>query len=354
MIGHEGRQNQLEQQPDKELERVEKFQRTLSETNIVLPFRPEFDFEEDLPVRNAIDRFLLYEAQTDTTLYIDPSFHSNITDNNLTFSPLVSRGGKRSAHGVFFGDLYNDNNHIATVAVKPHEVSGIDSCLNDYANTLAVQDLGIFSVQSLGFIMNKNKKAEAYSFTILEETLTTLDSIDWSKYYPTTDINPGMHEMWRVLSDQLAVLHDGGNISHGDMAARNIATIAEQEGSDSIFFIDWEMARISKLAPRDAEVRYNHSYADLSVLLESMCLPSHGNFKSGIGLFYGKDVDWWKGFKEVFFDEYCDVRRLLSAKGKHHNIVAQEIDEELQALEQSLKADIEMMKDICSAIPPRT
>lgn len=353
MNEHEGRQNQIESHTDKELERVEKFQQFLKETDNVLPYRPTFDFEEDLPVKNAINRFMAYEAVNETALYIDPTFIRDVADNNLSFSPLVSRGGKRSAHGVFFGDLYSGNNHIATVAVKPHEISGIDSCLNDYANTLAVQDLGIFSVQSLGFIMNKNKKGEAYSFTILEETLTTLDSIDWSNFYPATDINPGMQEMWRILSDQLAVLHEGGNISHGDMAARNIATIAEQAGSESIFFIDWEMARISKLAPRDAEVRYNHSYADLSVLMESMCLPPHGNFKSGIGLFYGKDIDWWLGFREVFFDEYCDVRRLLAAKGKHHNQEVQEVDDELNALSSSLRADIEMMRDICSDIPPR-
>lgn len=348
----EGRQNQ-EFQVDKELERVVRFQEFLSGTERVVPFRPEFDFDEDLPVKNAISRFLAYEATGETTMYLDPNFISEKLEDTLSFSPLVSRGGKRSAHGVFFGDLYCGESHIATVAVKPHEISGIDSCLNDYANTLAVQDLGIFSVQSLGLLMNKNNKNIAYSFTVLEETLTTLDSIDWSNFYPASESNPGMQEMWRVLSDQLAVLHDGGNISHGDMAARNIATIAEQEGSGSIFFIDWEMARISNLKPRDAEVRYNHSYADLSVLLESMCLPPHGSFKSGIGLFYGKNLDWWKGFKEVFFDEYCDVRRLLAVKGKHHISTMREIEDELKALEASLFNDIKMMEDICSAIPPK-
>jgi len=209
--------------------------------------------------------------------------------------------------------------------------------------------LGIYTVTPAGILLSSKEKEKAYSMTLLEEGLTTLDSIDWSNYYPDIEQNPGMNELWRAVSGQSAMLHSEGNKAHGDMAARNIATGTES----AVFFIDWEYATIGRQAPRDAEGRYTNSYADLSVLLESMCLPPHANIggKAGIGIFYGKQGDWWEGFCRIFYDEYIHTRTELSTQGGHHKQTECEVAEELHELTRTLRQNMEMMKCICDSIP---
>lgn len=333
---------------DAEAERIGEFMMALLTVTDIKPILPDTNFDDVEPIYFAEKRFLAFDYSDQPTLYLNPDLGVEIQGpQDLSFTPLVARGGKRSAHGVFFGRLRKGEDEIS-VAVKPHTANAFITGLDDYFKNHAISELGFYSLKPAGLLLASREKA--YSMTVLEEGLTTLDSIDWSHYYPNAEENPGMQEMWRVISDQAAILHAMGNKTHGDMAARNIAT-----NTDGLtFFIDWEHAQLSNNKTRDAETRYSRSYADLSVLLESMCLPPHADIggKAGIGMFYGKKCDWWKAFCEVFFDEYVAVRLTMAEDGNHHGQALRDVNEELKQLEIDLREDVRMMKDICDNIPP--
>lgn len=346
---HEWIERDISQDP--EAERIVQFQKSLVSVNNIEIINPEFDFEEKDPVNYSIKRFLAYEYDKTPTLFINPELGIDTSSkiSNIEFTPLIARGGKRSAHGVFFGKLSVDGEQL-NIAVKPHTVNALKTGPDDYFKNLVVKKFGHYNLSPAGlYIVNEE---EAYSMTILDEGLSTLDSIDWTEYYPNIDNNPGMQEMWRSVSGQAALLHASGNKMHGDMAARNIATSAD----GFTFFIDWEYARLSEQKPRDAETRYNHSYGDLSVLLESMCLPPHADIggKAGIGILYGKNCDWWEAFCEIFYNEYLFVRTSLAEEGSHHIQTMYEVEDELTELTRSLRDEIQMMQDICKSIPPKT
>lgn len=299
----------------------------------------EFDFAERYPVKQAIDRFLLYDCEVAPTLYLHPDIGEFGQDSTLSFTPRMARSGKHSGHGVFFGDIDCGGGQQLPVAVKPHSVEGTNSCLTDYLNGCAVNDLGIFSLQPVGFILDRTGR-KAYSLTYLEETLTTLDSVDWSDFYIHADQHPGMQETWLQAARLLALVHSNGSLNHGDFAPRNIATTAD----GGLLFIDWEEAEVSMAQPRDAEVRYGLSYKDLFVLAESFCRPATDDFKAGIGLFYGKGGDWWNGFREIFFDEYVAFRREMAEMGSHNSARRAAVDSELQELSRSLQGYLYTMQ----------
>lgn len=335
---------------DSEAQRIGEFVSFLPEVERIAQIVPDTEFSDPNPIRDAERRFIAFEYDNQPTLYLNPDVldcPEQMID--LSFSPLVARGGKRSAHGVFFGELAIGEQSLR-VAVKPHAANAFTTGLDDYFKTHGMDALGFNSLTPVGLLLGKDQDETAYSFTLLEEGLTTIDSIDWSEFYPFANEHPGMQEMWRSISDQAAILHARGNKSHGDMAARNIAT--NNEGIT--FLIDWEHARIDNNEARDAESRYSHSYSDISVLLESMCLPPHANIggKTGIGIFYDKKADWWDGFCEVFFDEYVEMRRALAVQGTHHTRVMLEVEEELVQLRRTLCEDVAMFEEICAAIPP--
>lgn len=330
---------------DVELNRVREFALVLEQGVGLELSDVMLDLTEETPVENAISRFRTYDYKGVPTLYLDKPFQIGEGDK-ASFTPRISRGGKSSFHGVFFGDMQLGD-YSVPVAVKPHKADGaIRSCLSDYLGNHAVRSLNFHNLTPVGFIIDNEERA--YSLTVLDESLTTLDSIDWSDFYPEIEGNPGMQEIWREISAQAAILHASGSASHGDFAARNIATSAD----GGVFLIDWEKSRLSTGEPRDVEVRYNHSHADLSVLLESMCLPPHADFKSGIGIFYGKEGDWWDGFCKIFFDEYKSIRLHEATKGSHHKKREKDVSEELKQLESDLKVETKMMRAICADIPP--
>lgn len=335
---------------DQEAQRIGEFLHVLPDVVSIKPMVPGVKFDDEMPIHYAQKRFLAYEYDGRSTFYVNPSIKSPPPEDcKLSFTPLVARGGKRSAHGVFFGTLRIGESPIR-VAVKPHMSDVFTTGLDDYFKTHAVSKLGVYTLTPAGLLLPSRDKDQSYSMTVLEEGLSTLDSINWADYYPRVEQNLGMQELWRGVSGQSAVLHAEGNKSHGDMAARNIATSAE----DTVFFIDWEHALLSNQPPRDAESRYAHSYKDLSVLLESMCLPPHADIggRAGIGIFYGKKGDWWEGFCEVFFNEYKHVRMELAKSGHHHKKTEAEVTEEVHELSRSLRANLEMWRDVCANIPP--
>jgi hypothetical protein len=335
---------------DPEAQRIADFIDFLPTIEHISTIEPDIDFSDDDPIRFAEKRFMAFQHNGRPSLYLNAR-EVQAQPSHIGFQPLVSRGGKRSAHGVFFGVLQLDDAALP-IAVKPHTANAFTTGLDDYFKTVAMAQVGFESLTPAGLFLGSDKDQTAYSMTLLEEGLTTIDSIDWADFYPHIEENTGMKELWRAVSDQAAILHAAGNRSHGDMAARNIATNSE----GMTFLIDWEHARISKDQARDPEVRYSHSYSDLSVLLESMCLPPHANIggKSGIGVFYNQNGDWWQGFCDVFFDEYVYMRRELAQVGTHNAQLRQDVEEELEQLTISLKEDVQMMQDICVQIPRLT
>lgn len=344
---------------DNEARRITEFIGVLTDVKHVAPIAPDVNMDDDLPVEYAKRRFLAFDFNNETTLFLDPSIIGSegvdADETTLTFEPLVARSGKRSAHGVFFGRLQVGDSEI-DVAVKPHTTNALKTGPDDYFKMAAVREEGFHTLTPIALLLADKDADVAYSMTLLEEGLTTLDSIDWLSFFPNITRNPGMQELWREVSGQVAILHSDGKKSHGDLAARNIAIHPD----GAAFLIDWEYAYITGIPPRDAESRYNRSYSDLSTLLESMCLPPHANLggvegiggKSGIGIFYGKEENWWEGFCDIFWDEYVHTRLQVASLGNHKGRALQEVKEELEELERSLQEDMRMMQDICASIPP--
>lgn len=330
---------------DTELERVQRFEEMLGHLSSVRTLDFRLDLQRDNePVEAAVQRFLSYDYTGKPELFIaDDQGDFSDVDVNF-FAPRIARGGKRSNHGVFFGDLRFDDETSLAVAVKPYTEAANLACLRDHGNNVAARALGFSSLKPIGFLLEGNERA--YSMTKLDEDITTLDTIDWSQFYPNFTNNPGMIMIFSQIARRMALIHAEGNKNHGDLAGRNIAVTTD----DQVFFIDWEKANISLKPPRDAEVRYSNSHADLSVLLESLCLPPHADFKAGLGVFFGKGGDWWEGFCELIFNEYIDLREVMADAGSHHKRVKADIKEELDQLTISLRKGMEMERDICTML----
>lgn len=341
---------------DKELRRVQAFDRLIGEVTQISPNNVGLDVMTEHPTDEAIKRFNLYERSGATTLYLSGVVASSlaIDGSQISFEPRISSAGKSSRHGVFFGDLQIGRNQAIPVAVKPHEASSdspapVASCLKDFLNNDAVKEFGLHTPQAVGYIIGKEGDA-AYSLSLLDESLSTLDGIDWSNFFPDTSKDPGMQEIWRELSQQVGILHSTGNASHGDLAPRNAATSAD----GGVFMIDWETANLSKLPPRDGNVTLLRSHSELSILQESMCRPTHVNYKKGIGLFYGKGGDWWEGFREIFYDEYCETRRMEASNAARPRQGGmqrlKEVEAELDALTTMLESDMQRYKEECAEL----
>lgn len=341
---------------ESESSRIEDFGNVVKTVVDIKPVPIKLDLTLDDPVELAFTQFKNeHSSLMGPTLFLNEQFMQNNT-GPLTFNPLVARG-KKSKHGVFFGSLYLDDDKYIEVAVKPHitavgslrEAGSTHSAIKDYANNQLIRDLDFDGLQTVGFLLDSMHRA--YSFTKLDESITTLDSIDWTGFFPDIENNPAMCSMWSLISQQAAQLHSIGSAQHGDLAPRNIAISSSK---DSVFFIDWEDARINLSQPRDPEVALSYSLSDLSVLLESMCRPSHDDFKPGIGIFYQKKEDWWSGFKTVFFDEYCSSRLQIASNQNQPSNKLADVKEELVELEKRLRGAMRMHHQICQEIPPKS
>jgi hypothetical protein len=323
---------------DRESERIAAFQEQLSRGVDVVAHDPTFYMEHEDPAADAANRFATYELSSRPTLYLRPRFMTALERGDVTFMPKVSRVGKKSAHGLFFGDISSDENRVK-VAVKPHVEESLTSCLNDdYRNELAKR-MGFHTLRSVGVLIDSDRTA--YSMT-LRDDISSLESIDWSSFFPDITDHPGMLSIWSQVARQAAALHEPGNRSHGDLAARNIATSLD----DSVFFFDWEHAQLGTLPPRDEEVRFSHSFRDMNSLLMSMCLPTDRPHNAGIGVFTGKAGDWWSGFCRLVLDEYEEQRMAQADRGDHHSRQLSEVESELTELRRSLHAQCDQAKAI--------
>lgn len=317
-----------------ELERVDQFAESIGRIALVKPLNFELNFNEEQPVSRAGLRFLNYERESQPTLHLSLAEQLGNPTAITGFEPYISRGGKRSNHGVFFGNLQFENGQEQAVAVKPHfgePDRSLESSLRDFGNNAAISQIGFYTLQPAGLVVDYNR---SYSMTVLDESLTTLDSIDWSRFYPNINENVGMMQIWSQAARRLAALHSEGSLMHGDLAARNIAVNADNQ----VFFIDWEYASIDLKTPRDAEVQYGYSWTDLDVLIASLCRPPDAEIKGGIGVFTGKQGNWWKSFQKFFYDEY-EGFRLDNAIGTKREL---DVREELKVLRTELKNSFKM------------
>lgn len=332
-----------ERSMDLEQERIQELHDSVANIVAVKDLNIEMDPKDIDPVENAIKRFLTYEREPSTSLYLDPDISKNFESID-SFIPLMARG-RRSAHGVFFGVIDNGKGKQIEVAVKPHRLSRTDeSCLDDYFKNEAVRQFGFDTLTPVGMLLDRNR---AYSMTRLDESLTSFDTIDWSDFYDKYDENPGMYELWQHTGRILGTMHAMGSITHGDLAARNIAVTAD----GGVLFFDWEKAFVSLQPARDAEVRYGQTHDDLATLMESMARSPRDVFKGGIGLFKDEGKDWWQGFRELVFDEYVQYRLAVAETGNHHSAKLAEVESELEQLAISLQSDAAMLKKICTHNP---
>src|SRR3990167_1686487 len=178
VLANEGQVNPEIYRGDTELERVNSFMETIGRVSLVKPLEMDFDFSEREPVDQATRRFHNYEREAEPTLHLDVGALEGILPKLVTdFHPLISRGGKRSNHGVFFGNLEFSDGVQLPVAVKPHGGEAEDSLqsgLRDYGNNVAINKLGFYTLQPAGIVADYNR---TYSLTVLDESLSTLDSI---------------------------------------------------------------------------------------------------------------------------------------------------------------------------------
>lgn len=339
-----------EQSIDDQRERIIAFTELLMRDVPVTSWMPEIHLDVDEPIALGLHHALGAKSGLilDTKIAQTVLTEADSVVTPASFTPRRTRAGHNSAHGVFFGDIELSNSEKIAVAVKPHAVEDNEkSAFVDVLTNYIVEKLGFYTLQPAGLLLSDGNRQydTAYSLTILDEVLTTFDSINWSHFANDLAINPGMRELWRSAANQTAVLHDSGQASHGDLAARNIAS----SGDGGAFLIDWEKARFVGRTPLDAESRYQFSYPDIKALLESMARSPNDKFKPGIGLLHAGVPDWWSVFKDVFLQDYLTTRTELADVGAHNRQRREDIKAELEVLEADLRVDVEMFRELAES-----
>lgn len=326
---------------DQEVARVQRFQSTLGNCTLVTTVETEIDYDVITPTRVAVNDFLTRKEEGQG-VYLEKEFAHYAHEGVPVFTPRISRGGKNSAHGVFFGDLGFESGLSLPVAVKPYDSEDSEKpVLREHFNSRAIREVGLYSLHPMGVILGSSD--ENYYLTLLEESLTTLDSVDWSKFYPDMDENPGMMQIWSQIARQVALMHSLGSVSHLDLAGRNIAATA----GNYAFLIDWERAHVSLVKPTEAEIKYHFSHPDLSSLIETCFKSPNDPFKAGLGIFYKKTGDIWSAIREMFLDEYFATRRAL-AESEGSEAEIKEVEEELAVLDSSLRLDAQIASEIAT------
>lgn len=334
--------------------RIAEFQGILARA-AVLPLTASVDIEQADPVAAAKDSFFRTDFQpvgedglSRPTFYALPEVTHELAEDLVGFEPFISRGGKASGHGVFFGALQFADGMELAVAVKPHFSNENDpeskrnaesSCLQDYFGNVAAKKCGFESLEPVGFILDED--GTPYSLTVLDQTLDTLDNINWTHFFEEGFDTIGMKDLLYKVAMITALLHNNGESFHGDLAARNIATNIYGQ----VFLIDWEYGNVTNSPAPDAEERFGKSWVDLRKLLQSMIRPA--NIKDpGVGMFEHCKESYWDNFKELFFDDYLEARKQLAQQGSHHMKKLRDTEAELQQLENSLHLEADKWQQI--------
>ncbi len=298
----------------------------------------EVDINNPSPVLDAKTKFFAQDYQLETTMYVSKEFDA-LAGGIVGFETLVASEEVASYHGVFFGDIHLEDGTTVSVAVKPHTVIEGDSssrkdaessCFNDFYNNVCAQPTCLGGLKPVGFLMGR--EGSLYSMTLLDEGLSTFDSIDWTVFYREGEETSGMRELWDKAAISIATVHGEGASRHGDVAARNIGT----SPSGQVFLFDWEAGAITKSPPKDVEARFGYSLVDLRKLVEDMATPNTLPFKPGIGLFTYAKESWWESFNELFFEQYEAWRIDYAKQGSHHMSKLRETTEELAQLRGTL------------------
>ena len=71
--------------------------------------------------------------------------------------------------------------------------------------------------------------------------------------------------------------------------------------------------------------------------VETFVLSPNDRFKAGLGIFYGKQGNWWQGFRDIFLNEYIDTRLQFAETNNDQ----QDVKEEIEVLLASLQNDME-------------
>ncbi len=315
--------------------RVRTFQETLGQIAEARVVDISLDLYQDDPVHDGVMSLTAEAYSAQPTFLVHPAQEA-LAQPDITFTPLRTRGGKRSVHGVFFGTMQWQDGNAMQVAVKPHDTDSRRSCATDYVANVAIDELGLHNLESLGVVMSARDET-AYSITRLNPGLTTLDSVNWRYFKEDPNVARYSSTIWSQVARQTAMIHALGSVKHGDLAARNIAV----QSDGGVFPIDWEHASISLKTPRDAEVRYSMSWTDMSMLMESLILPpvAPAGTKIGLGLFAGSH-DVWGDFSATVFDEYAQTRL---GYVQSDPAAFKEVEEELHELSRSLQAHIELI-----------
>jgi hypothetical protein len=279
---------------DQESRRIQQFYEVLDQVEAVKPLTLAIDRDAEKPAEAAAYDFLTVDYVPGTTLHVVPELATDFESGFLGFVPLVSRTGKASKHGVFFGSFFFTDGTELKAAIKPHTTSEDTyaaykkaemSCLYDYFTNVAARELGFESLEPVGLITNN--QGTNYSITWLDQNLVTLDSTDWTCFFQPGFKNEGMREELAKAARITALLHATGASYHGDLAARNIATNSEGQ----IFLIDWEHGNITNRPARDIEERFGYSWKDLKNFADSLANPP-GHSLPGIGIFSALDGNW--------------------------------------------------------------
>lgn len=328
-------------------ERVEAF-RVALEDIAVAPLHATLDISNESPAKDAANTFIFENRNDEPTLFLEPDLVEAIDEAEglVGFQPYVVASSKTSGHGVFFGALRLGDGSEVEVAVKPHHYDSDDildkrkmerSCLRDYFTNIAAHKAQFDGLKSIGFLLDLD--GTPYSLTLLEEELSTYDSIDWTVLHKEGHETSGMRTLWDKAAMLVAHLHSTGDSFHGDLAPRNIGTNPEGQ----VFLIDWELGNVTTHESHDTRQRGRKLHSEMRKLMESMLYPT---YKGGTGMFQDlKDVSWWDGFKDVFFDTYCDWRLGLAEQGAHHGVVLKETKAELSDLAEKLRMDVLMLED---------
>lgn len=334
-------------------ERIVDFADVLEEAP-VQTINPEVNMSSLNPARDAVDEFMASYNVFEPSLLLRPEFAQLVKGAPVVgFEPYVSSQQKNegsridpiSGHGVFFGALILEDGNEIEIAVKPHHIPGntdesdkrrmARSCVRDYYTNVAAHQGGFEGILPIGFLLNPN--GTPYSLTLLNQEMSTFDTVDWRSFFSPGFETEGMRDMWDKAAMRVAVLHDMGMSSHNDLYPRNFGATVDGH----VDLIDWEKGNVTNNNEVDLKKRFKLTKNDIKDLMEGMVKPEN---YGGIAMFAANKGDWWEDFKDVFLSLYVEARLSL-AEESHQKGRVKEVAMELYELQDHLRIEMMMMQD---------